>query len=389
MILVGLILGLALLELGARLFTRADPVAENTWARRVLTHRHAGLLHMPDPILGWRNRPGVETDFESPEFRVHVRINDLGLRGAPVPKSPPSGRRRVLLVGDSFVFGWGVEEEQTFAAELVRLLPELETVSMGVAGYGTDQELIWLRREGLALRPDLVVACFYINDLIDNVSPVRWSHNKPTFRLGADGSLLETLPPAAPAAPARSEKPAPPAPAWPGERIDDWMVSHLRIYSLLRPRIATLAVRAGWMTPEEGLDDYVAYFRRAASPAQEAQWRLAEAELAAMDQAARAQGARFAVLVVPAKVQVQKDVRARVLRAYGLRAADFDFGGPEERLAAWGRTAGVPVLTVHPDLERAAATRRLYYQFDGHWNREGHKAAAAALARELDGLARR
>src|SRR5262249_60028447 len=120
------------------------------------------------------------------------------------------------------------------------------------------------------------------------------------------GSLLETLPPAAPAAPARSEKPAPPAPAWPGERIDDWMVSHLRIYSLLRPRIATLAVRAGWMTPEEGLHDYVAHFRRAASPAPEAQWRLAEAELAAMDPAAPAHGPRFAVLVVPAKGQGQK-----------------------------------------------------------------------------------
>src|SRR5262245_2842209 len=140
-ILLGTLAGLGLAEGAARLLTRADPVAQNTWARVVLTRRHAGELHIADPVLGWRNRPLAQTTFESPEFLVHVRINEHGVRGRPLALEAAPGRRRILLVGDSFVFGWGVEEDETFAAEIERRLPDSEAVAMGVAGYGTDQEL--------------------------------------------------------------------------------------------------------------------------------------------------------------------------------------------------------------------------------------------------------
>src|SRR5215831_727211 len=141
-ILLGALSGVLIAECGVRIVTRADPVAENTWLRREMTLRHAGLLHVHDAALGWRNRPGADTDFESPEFRVHVRINERGLRGPSVAATPEARKRRVLFVGDSFVFGWGVEENETFAAELARRIPDLEPVLMGVAGYGTDQELV-------------------------------------------------------------------------------------------------------------------------------------------------------------------------------------------------------------------------------------------------------
>ena len=143
------------------------------------------------------------------------------------------------------------------------------------------------------------------------------------------------------------------------------------------------------MTPEEGLDDYIGYFRRTRSATQKAQWELALAELDATERAVRARGARLAVLVIPTKVQVQKDVRARLLRAYGLREADFDFDAVEQQLEAWGRPKDVPILTVRHEMERAAAAEPLYFQLDGHWNRAGHRIAGAALASQLARLARR
>jgi hypothetical protein len=389
---LGVFAGFALAEVGVRLLSRADPVAQNTWARVLLTGRHAGVFHVTDPRLGWRNRAGVQTIFESPEFRVAVHINQLGMRGPAVPPRPAVGKRRVLFVGDSFVFGWGVEEDETFFAELARLRADLEPIAMGVAGYGTDQELVWLRDEGLrALAPQTVVACVYVNDLIDNVSSVRWGRPKITFRLGERGELGELQPPGASAAASGpSERPqlagTPGALALPpAERIDDWFVSHLRLYALLRPRIATLAVRAGWLSIEEGIDDYVGYFARESSPTREAQWALLLAELDEMQRVAQRGGAELVVLAVPAKVQVQKQVRARVLRSYGLAAAAFDFGQTDRRLRDWGTRAGVRIISPRELMEREAdrSDADLYYAYDGHWNRRGHRACGEALAAEL------
>ena len=376
-VLFGLLLGLGLCELGVRLFSRADPIAENTWSRVVKTEEHMGLLHAVDPVLGWRNRPGADTIFESPEFRVHIRMNELGMRGGALPRTRPAGRRRILLLGDSFVFGWGVEEGETFAAELGRRLPESEPIAMGVAGWGTDQELLWLRDEGLRLQPDVVVLCFYINDLIDNRSPLRWGTPKTTFRLRAD-QALERVPPPPPPPPAPGG-----GPALRGERLDDWLVSHLRLYALLRPRVVALAVRRGWVAAEEGLDGYLGYFRRTATGREQAEWDLALAELGEMARLVRAAGARPVVFVVPTKVQVEPGVRARLLASYGLEERDFDFGKVDDILADWGRRERVPVYSPRLEMAREAASRPLYYRYDGHWNRDGHRVAGAALARLL------
>lgn len=94
-------------------------------------------LYAPDPALGVRLLPGASMRLSfggNPVTRV--RINASGLRGADLPA--PSADE-VLIVGDSQVFGLGVEEDQTFAARVEGLLPGARVVNAGVPTYGPPE----------------------------------------------------------------------------------------------------------------------------------------------------------------------------------------------------------------------------------------------------------
>ena len=136
---------------------------------RCLETAPALQAHVYSPVYGWRLRPswqGQTRDGRS------VRLNRAGFRGPAAGEGAP-GRRRVLLLGDSLTFGTGVEDRETFAARLGGLAPALEPLNLGVSGYGTDQELLLLEREGLPLAPSVVVLNVCMgNDVLDNALPV-------------------------------------------------------------------------------------------------------------------------------------------------------------------------------------------------------------------------
>lgn len=155
----GLVVALAATEGALRLF---DPLG-----LRYLSEmkRYIGMRQADDALVYTqpRNRT-VELD------GVEVNFNALGLRGAPIEEKGPQ-ERRALFLGDSVVFGWGVEEEQTFVEGLARHLSaatseEWRGINAGVCSYNSEQEELYLRERGLALEPDLVVLVFIDNDVL-------------------------------------------------------------------------------------------------------------------------------------------------------------------------------------------------------------------------------
>jgi hypothetical protein len=94
-------------------------------------------VYVADARLGVRLRPGAE---ERVAFNgnplTHVRINDDGFRGGAPPAPAAS---EILVVGDSQVFGLGVEEDETFCAELGRRHPGRAVLDLGVPTYGPPE----------------------------------------------------------------------------------------------------------------------------------------------------------------------------------------------------------------------------------------------------------
>jgi hypothetical protein len=145
-----------------------------------------------DPVLGWRLAPNLEGPFERPQFQTYVRINQHGLRDLDRPYEKKPNQKRILVLGDSFVWGYGVNGDQAITSLMEDDLPGVEVINAGVTAYGTAQELLWLEREGLKYHPDLVILVLYKNDLTDNVTPVYNGYHRPLMALNDDGSLTLT-----------------------------------------------------------------------------------------------------------------------------------------------------------------------------------------------------
>jgi len=121
----------------------------------------------PNPRLGYELRPGMDKSFA----RRTLRTNAQGMRAdRNFDPEPAPGRRRILGIGDSIMFGWGVHQNEDYLSVLERLLPALargpswETLNLAVPGYNTQQEVEMLEWRGVRFRPDVVVLGWCRND---------------------------------------------------------------------------------------------------------------------------------------------------------------------------------------------------------------------------------
>lgn len=102
---------------------------------------------------------------------VHYRINDLGFRGHDYTREKPDGVFRILLLGDSVTYGWGVEREERFSDIIEQELDQrdpnrsFEILNIAVPGYETTHQLYSWQSLGKTFAPDLVVVIFNQNDV--------------------------------------------------------------------------------------------------------------------------------------------------------------------------------------------------------------------------------
>ena len=142
-----------------------------------------------DPLLGWAHQPEQEGIFETPQFRTVVRINEKGLRDREHSYERQNDSERILVLGDSFAWGYGVEESERFSQLLEKSL-DVEAINAGVSGYSTDQELLWYRNEGIKYETDLVILVLAGNDVGDNDRQlVNTIYYKPRFVI-EEGQLV-------------------------------------------------------------------------------------------------------------------------------------------------------------------------------------------------------
>jgi hypothetical protein len=105
-----------------------------------------------------------------------VTLNSNGLRDKEIAYDKPAGEKRVLLLGDSVTFGWGVSDGETFSDRMEPQLRSLtgirwEVINAGVNGYNTQQEETYLRMEGIRYQPEIVVLLYNPNDVEPIIDP--------------------------------------------------------------------------------------------------------------------------------------------------------------------------------------------------------------------------
>lgn len=325
---------LLLVELGARLTTGgAGRLPEQIAGTKALWRY--------DERLGWSLRPGASADTRlenatrpGPDAAI-AHINAAGLRG---PEVRTDGPRRILVLGDSFAFGVGVDDDHTFAAQLGALLgPSWEVLNGGVSGYSTDQELLWFERLE-SLRPEVVVLVVCDNDFGANTEDAAYEvYRKPVFEL-VDGR------------PTLRNVPVPTLTAW--ERAKKWLAVRSYAWGWLRTRR-----NAGGDTPP-----FLAWMQVAVPNRTGQEPLTVTTELvAALDARVRAAGGRLLVMNTARRGEDRLAIGRLLhrLRARGVRCLRIDKPMEEARQArpdgAWD------------------------FGNDSHWNVDAHKLAAGIV----------
>jgi hypothetical protein len=136
-------------------------------------------MYAPNEYSGHFNKINLELPHNSSEFQTMIYTNGQGLRTSAEAADYALGKvpatKRILLLGPSFAFGWGVNYEETFAARLQEKLqgaahfgPNVEVINAGVPSLGPVQGLNWFRQVGMKFEPDLVIQFIYGSMAVDS-----------------------------------------------------------------------------------------------------------------------------------------------------------------------------------------------------------------------------
>jgi len=292
-----------------------------------------------DAKLGWTAQPHATKRHRdrSGQFDVTYQINEYGYRGPAYTIMGDPSVFRVVVLGDSTGFGWGVAEAETFSSIIDREIDNLEVINLALSGYGTDQSYLRFVEEGIRFGPDLVVLQVSHNDFEEIMHPFFNQKPKPLFRFTQRGELeLFNVPPEPTGERARvfhaNSLPVP-FKEWLGWNSYAFNLLNEAYYGMRRSMMAASDEPANIYTPES---------------------------IAMFDAIVRALNDKASELGV------------RVVLINSTKAISTN------RLLVSDR---VPVLDLYPEFRRVGRgdDTRCYFSDGYHWNSAGHRVAAEAL----------
>lgn len=318
------------------------------------------ILKRPDiweavDTLGWTHRPGVNTTVNTGEGTVRLITDGDGYRVGPAGRV--EARRRILLLGDSFMEALQVEYEQSLAglleSRLAKRMGEPVAVrNTGVGGWDPPQYLMAERRALARERFDLVLVAVYLgNDVvsrrIDRFPPrapvevhhLRWPRHLKFAEL-TDALLYP---------------------------INDFFEVRSQLFIFLKTSAETLRSRLG-LTAEEFPVDLL--HREAGSP----RWSVTAEICRDIRDLARAHGTPTVFVLLPAPYQVDTGDFSQALRDFKIDSAAVDLDQPNRLLGAAMRPFGVSVFDALPEFRRREQVgTHLYGDVDRHLNAAGHE----------------
>lgn len=333
---------------------------------RMALYRTTDSLFIDDAELLFKIRPNYDAVVDHPDYQVRVKTNlnfpDIGFRGGSL-----GGPVWAVAVGDSFTFGVGVDQEDSWVYRLAKSFNR-EIVNLAIPAQGPAQYTRVLKRHGLPMHPKVVFYGFYFNDL-DSVNRFyRMKRRIPIRRYlrqysGLYNLIIESR--------AAVESPAVPSTSDAGGR---------------RQGIAS-GTTAAPKNPQP--NDDVPLLRRILERQQgkfEQRWRLNVKELDDALDACREAQIEMVLLYLPSRWEVYwESIKARhqlpdSLDIDRLRRTVVEYCGAR-KITCFDLTTALK--------EEARRGKELYFPIDGHWNKEGNRIVAEVLqkAARAKGLA--
>jgi len=280
------------------------------------------------------------------EYNVEVHTNSDGLRD--YEHKMTSNNLRILALGDSMAFGYGVDINDTFLSVIERQL-SIETIKAGVPAYGQDNELSYFITKGIKYHPNVVAIFYYLNDNDDNEGN--------TDRKVAYGDLIQK---------------------YRYESLSDWkLYAYTKLY---RTGVARLARKA--------FSNFMAFFDRSGETTliedklflknqtkESKEWAKTAALFKEFKKYA-GNSTKLIIVYVPDKKQIYP------IQFSGYFSSDMDVDKPNKVLRDIASSLNVTYIDMTKNI-RNLNESNLYFKYDPHFNERGHLLFGSLVAKEL------
>lgn len=314
----------------------------------------------PSAEFGWTLRPSTTTEVRWDTYDDVVQANSLGFPGPLYPKEKPAGTYRVLVTGDAFSGADGVPTDKAWPRLLEQDLTKqlgrpVQVLNFSVTGYGPSQELRVLQKFVPMYHPDLVITEWFTNDFGDVLTSDSTFQKQIGFGKPGPNSLSSFL-----------------------------QLKNLRQWLKLDVKEPLQNTLTGTPLPATAsfarLNDF-----KLTGPALKPDAESAmEADYAGMAKVSKASNASFAVMMVPASIQVcsKSDLGYSFKGTNVADSSIYDLSAPQANAMNALRAAGVTNIV---DLTAAlhAAPACPYQSHNMHWTVEGHTIAASTMAQNV------
>lgn len=346
-ILMGCVIAFVIAELGIRLL-----MPQMTGPILVTFDPQLGPIPVPNQV-GRRTIPGI--------YSYSFRNNSLGLRSDKEYSYKKQSDFRILLLGDSFCYGYGVDDNQTFAYETQKKLSSkkwsAEVINAGNGGQGTDYALKFYQTLGHKFRPDLTVLCFFSNDFADNERSLYYSIGKSgglypkslSNSLEAKKEFLKRIP------------------------LYDWSLSWSHVANLLKQTAIKILVKLGKATENRAFGLIIHYGKgnSISGYSNEQNLKLTSTFIRHLRIEIQKAGSDLLVLYLPSNVEVERYRHARGLSS------------DENALCKMLESQHIEFLSLTAAISNTEEPiPRLYYR-EGHWTPLTHSLVAGYISKYI------
>lgn len=320
----------------------------------------------------YRLTPDFTGKIATSEFSTHVSTNSngfIGSKGYGYEKSP--GTIRILGLGDSFQFGVGVEQNETYLDILEESLnrnaggKRHEILNYGVPGYATRQELKYFEKEGKKYRPDIVLVSFFVNDLAENLLTANGC-----IKFVRDGYLVDDY--------TAEQKTA-------LFKARLFMNQNSQLYCRAKNAALQLSPQLRTANNRNISNDLLAGYSGKSGLREDARQQLAATfgQIRQLRKAVEDENASMILVFIPDRLQVDTEEWNRFLERYSLQASDYDPSLLNKFLNSFADEENITAIDLLPEFRKDGERKKLYNYIDAHWNREGNALAAKIIEKEL------
>ena len=313
--------------------------------------------------------PNLSTNFAG----VPLTINSRGWRDGEFSLKKPQGVRRIMVIGDSVVFGYGVKLEDTFPKVIERGLNSrepgrYEVISMGGAGGNTYSQKRVIKENVAIYDPDLVILAFNLNDILPNTFgkyTARSSAADRSFRRSILRASLDVR-----------------------KTLDSGFRNRSHLYFLLRERMKVLLRQFGIASPS--MAPLAAFAMESDSGI--AAWRDTSGALLGIVDELKKHRVGFLLAILPVDMQLSHEIADIYRREYGFVFDDSLVNGvPQKIITEFAQRHGIACVDVLPSFRKDPQEKKFFRTYGGsidwnHPNRLGHRIIGEQLNNAFDSL---